>query len=143
MRLEGAACIHDPLLLVLYLASSIQEYPLIGRKLHGSHDDLDWILRELISNLFDFFRPSCTPKESLSVWTNLSHDLGDLRLESHIQHPVRFIKNKISNSSQIRVASFEHIDQSSRGSNENLNPSAKVTDLSSSRHTSINTSILD
>jgi hypothetical protein len=65
----------------------------VGGKLHGADVDLDEVLLVVGSQLADILGPSSGPHASLTVRANLSDDLADLGLETHVKHPVGLVEN--------------------------------------------------
>ena len=64
-------------------------------------------LTELLCEILDFWRPSCTEHECLPVRVlNLSNNLLNILFKSHIKHPVCFIETQISAPVQVCVATF-------------------------------------
>ena len=54
---------------------------------------------KLLCELLNFWWPSCTEHESLSIWMlDMAHNPFDIFLESHIQHSVGFIQSQIGYS---------------------------------------------
>ena len=62
--------------------------------------DFDWgHAAKLLCKLFDFWRPSCTEHESLSIrMLDMAYNPFDVFLESHIQHSVGFVQCQIGHS---------------------------------------------
>jgi hypothetical protein len=72
--------------------------PVVSRQLHGTNVDLNEVMQVIRGKSTDFLWPSSGPHASLSVRANLSKDLTDLRLETHIQHAISLVKNKVGNT---------------------------------------------
>ncbi|KAH3674563.1 hypothetical protein WICPIJ_009521 [Wickerhamomyces pijperi] len=77
----------------------------------------------------------------LTVWSNLVQDLSDLRFETHIQHSVSFIQDQVSNSSQVGLTSFQHINQSTWSSDTNFRTSSQVSGLLVLWNTTVDTGV--
>lgn len=60
----------------------------VSGELHGSDVDLDGVRKEIGSESLDLLGPGGGEEKGLSVRSDLSNDLSDLRLETHIQHSI-------------------------------------------------------
>lgn len=59
------------------------------------------------------------------VWFLIGHwdvlqNLLDVRLETHVNHPIGFIKNHVGAAAQNQVAIFQHVNQTAGGCDYNL-----------------------
>lgn len=99
----------------------------------------DWNV--YISQFLNVLGPSGTKHESLTVWTNLADDLSDLRLKTHVQHAIGFIHDKVSDTTKVSLLGFQHINQTTRSSNDNLDATLKVTNLRTFRSTAIDSGV--
>jgi hypothetical protein len=99
----------------------------------------------------------------LTVGTDLLDDLPDLGLETHVEHPVGLVHDEVGNtagrgrpsvrvrggygedrdSPEVELATLEHVDETSGGSDDNLGSTLEVTDLSSLGNSSVNASVPD
>src|SRR5919108_244954 len=91
-------------------------------KTHLHHDRLAEVLASQCLNLGWHCRAE---EERLSVWWNLAHDLIDLGRESHVEHPVRFVQHEHLEIIEDEVLSFEVIDESARGRDDNVHAAAQ------------------
>ena len=48
----------------------------------------------------------------MTIRADLADDLPDLRLETHVQHAIRLVHDKICDTTEVRLLSLEHVDQS-------------------------------
>ena len=55
--------------------------------------------------------PSGTPHEGLSVRSNHVHNLPDLRLEAHVQHPVGLVQDKVGAAVEVHLPRLQEVDQ--------------------------------
>lgn len=101
----------------------------VSRELRGANVDLDVVVQEICGKLADVLGPSSGPHASLSVGANLANDLANLGLETHVQHAVSLVENEISNATQVSLAGFEHVNETTRGCNADLDAARKITDL--------------
>ena len=113
----------------------------VGGKISGSNVDLDVIVQEVRSQLTDFLGPSGGPHASLTVRANLADDLANLRLETHVQHAVSLVENEVGNTAEVGATSLEHIDQTTGGSNADLDTTGEVTDLRTLGDTTVDTGV--
>lgn len=73
-------------------------------------------------------------KENLTN-PNLFHYLADLRFKSHVQHAVSFIQHQISATTQISLTTLQEVNETTWGSNANLNTLKKHTQKKTQQHT--------
>lgn len=115
----------------------------VGSQLHGTNVDLDKVMEKVRCHGTDLFRPCSRPHQSLTVGTNLLNDLANLRLETHVQHAISLVENKIGDSAEIGLASLEHVNKTAGGGNADLYTAAEVTDLGSLGNTAVNAGVAD
>ena len=104
----------------------------------GANVDLVAILKEVACERLHVLWPCSREHESLSVGADLSYDLADLRLETHIEHSVSLVKDEVGDTSEVRLAALDHVDETTRGSNDDLGTTRKIADLRALGHTSVN-----
>ena len=73
--------------------------------------------------------PGGAEHESLTIRSNLADNLADLGLETHIQHAVGFVKDKVSDPAQVRLVRLEHVNKTSGGGDNNLDTALEIPDL--------------
>jgi hypothetical protein len=115
----------------------------VGGKLHGTDSDLDPVGLVVGSKLADLLGPGGGPHAGLTVGANLSDDLANLRLETHVQHAVSLVEDKVCDAAKIGLAHLEHVDQTTRGSNADFNALSEITDLLALRHTTVDAGVPD
>ena len=122
----------------------------VRRDFEGANGNLDCALQVLAREGLDLLRPrgaehqsleenrvrECSQNEleertHLAVGANLLDDLPQLRLEAHVEHPVRLIEDEVSDAPKVRLSRLEHVDQASGGSDDDLASALEVADLSS------------
>jgi hypothetical protein len=113
----------------------------VSGQIHGTDVHLDVVVQEVSSELTDFLGPSGGPHAGLSVRTNLRNDFANLRLETHVQHAVSFVEDEVSDTAEVGPASFQHIDQTTRGCNADFDTAAQITDLRALGNTTIDASV--
>jgi hypothetical protein len=113
----------------------------VGGKVSGTNVDLDVVVEEVRGELTDLFGPSSGPHASLTIRANLANDLANLGLETHVKHAVSLVENEVGDTAKVGAASLEHIDQTTGGSNANLNTTRQVTNLRTLGDTTVNTGV--
>jgi hypothetical protein len=59
----------------------------------------------------------------------LGNNLSDLGFETHVQHSVGLVHDKVGDSLEVGLATLEHVDQSTGSSNNDFGTSLQVSDL--------------
>ena len=77
----------------------------------------------------------------MTVRANLADNLANLGLETHVKHAVSLVKNQVGYTTEIGLASLEHINQTARCGNADLNTARKVTNLRTLGDTTVNASV--
>jgi len=116
---------------------------MVSREVKRTNVNLDEVVKELRGKLANLLGPGSGPHESLAVRANLADDLADLGLEAHVKHSISFIKNKVSDTTQVSLAPLKHVNQSSRSGNANLHTTRKVSNLRATGDTAVNTGVAD
>src|SRR5690242_4339209 len=83
----------------------------VSGQLHGTNVYLDKIVQVVGSKSTNFLWPGSRPHASLSIRANLSKNLSDLWFETHVQHTISLIKNKVGHTSKVSLSGLKHIDQ--------------------------------
>ena len=91
----------------------------------------------------DVFGPRSTEHECLTIGSDLADNLANLRLETHVQHAVSFVHDKIRNPAQVGFLRLEHVDQSAGGRDHNLDTTLEVADLGALGGTAVNGGVTD
>jgi len=115
----------------------------VGGKLHGTDSDLDPVGLVVGSKLADLLGPSGGPHASLTVGANLADNLANLGLETHVKHAVSLVEDEVGDAAKVGLAHLEHVDQTTRGSNADLNALSEVTDLLALGHTTVDAGVPD
>ena len=113
----------------------------VGGKLKGADVNLDEILLEIGGKSADLLWPGSGPHASLSVWANLSENLANLWLETHVQHAVSLVENQVGNTAEVGLSGLEHVDETTWSSDNDLNSLGEVTDLSTFWNTTVNAGV--
>jgi hypothetical protein len=77
----------------------------------------------------------------LAVWSDLTNNLTNLGLETHVQHAVGLIEDKIRDPAQVGLLRLKHVDQSSGRGDHNLHSTLQVADLGALGGTAIDGSV--
>mmetsp|Transcript_13547 Transcript_13547/g.34574 ORF Transcript_13547/g.34574 Transcript_13547/m.34574 type:complete len:265 (-) Transcript_13547:653-1447(-) len=142
-------CINDGedfrLFLIILADLNYLSNLLVGcQALLGAADrNSDRVVQVVCGECLDFFWPRGAPHESLSVGTNLVDDLTKLWLKTHVEHSICFVQNKISDTAKVCSTRLQHVDQATRGGNDDFNTTGEVTNLGPLRHTTINGRVLN
>jgi hypothetical protein len=133
----------------------------ISGDVEDAYCDLDVILQERLRQLLHFFGPSGAKHERLAVGPDLSsfdsamlwwlgpkgcylfNNGPNLRLKTHVEHAIGFVHDEIRHASQVCVAAFEQIDQSTWCSDDNLGSAMKLANLTALGNTAIDASVPD
>lgn len=143
--------IHDALKVLGHLVTLLElrnnldnlSNAVVGRKVHGTDVDLNEVGLVVRSKLADLLGPRSGPHASLTVRANLTNDLPDLRLETHVKHTISLIEDKVGNTPQVGLARLEHVNQTTGSSNANLDTTSKVTDLTALGDTTVDAGVPD
>jgi hypothetical protein len=115
----------------------------VGSQIHGSNVDLNVVVQEVHGKSLDFLGPRSREQQCLSVRSNLGDDLPDLRFETHVQHSVGFVHDKVSDSLEVGLAALEHVDQSTGSSDNDFGTSLQVSDLLTLGDTTVDSGVPD
>ena len=116
---------------------------MVGREVSGADVYLDEVVLVVRGELSDLLGPGSGPHASLAVWANLADDLANLRFETHVQHTISFVENKVGHASEIGLAGFEHVNETARSGDADFHAPSEVSDLATLRHTTIDTGVAD
>ena len=65
----------------------------------------------------------CREEQGLFLFRKLGYDPLDVMNKSHVEHPVRLVENEILHLIQMHVSLTHQVEQTPRGSNQNINTS--------------------
>lgn len=91
----------------------------------------------------DLLGPRGREHESLTIWPNLTNNLADLGFETHVQHPVGLVENQIRDPAEVGPASLQHVNETTRGGNHNLDTTLQISNLRTFWCTAIDSSVPD
>lgn len=100
----------------------------VGRQIQWANVEEDRFILEVARQVSHILRPGCRKHQSLAIrlkfiglrkWTiktyaNLSNDLANLRLETHVQHSVRFIQHQVRATPKVCHVHLQEVQQSAR-----------------------------
>jgi hypothetical protein len=66
-----------------------------------------------------------------------------LGLETHVEHAVSLVENEVGDAAKVGLAHLEHVDQTTRGSDTDLNALSEVADLLALGHTTVDAGVPD
>jgi len=89
----------------------------------------------------DILGPCSTEHKGLTIRPDLGNDLSDLRLETHVQHTVSLIHDKVRDAAEISLLGFQHVDETAGGGNDNFDAPGEVTNLRTLGSAAINRGI--
>jgi hypothetical protein len=81
------------------------------------------------SQLLHVLGPGSTEHEGLAVGADLGNNFANLRLETHIQHAIGFVHDKIGDTAQVGLARFKHINETTWGCDYDFHPTLQVANL--------------
>ena len=67
--------------------------------------------------------------QGLPIRPDLVDDTTNLRLETHVQHTIGLVHHEVSDTAQIRLARLQHVDQSSRRGDNDLDAALQIASL--------------
>lgn len=114
---------------------------MVGREIQGTDVDLDEVVEEVLGKVTDLLGPGGGPHESLTVRSDLADNLANLGLETHVQHAIGLVEHQVCDTAQVGLASLQHIDETARSGNADLDTTGKVADLGSLGNTTIDTGV--
>ena len=133
----------------------------VGRQLSRADVNLDEVLQEVlyaekvsvchqrrlyhayVREFLDVLRPGSREHQRLSIGTNLSNDLPDLRLETHVKHTIRLVHDKVGDATKVGLLGLKHVDQPTRSGDHDLDTALQVTDLRTLGCTTVDSSVPD
>lgn len=65
----------------------------------------------------------------------------DLRFKTHVEHTIGFIHHKIGHTTKVGLLGFKHVNETTRGGDDNFHSALKITNLRTLGCTSINCSV--
>mmetsp|Transcript_21043 Transcript_21043/g.35495 ORF Transcript_21043/g.35495 Transcript_21043/m.35495 type:complete len:236 (-) Transcript_21043:673-1380(-) len=116
----------------------------IRSKIQAPHIDLVSIFTQEVSGKsLHFLRPSGRPQQSLTIRANLTHNLSDLGLKTHIQHAISLVQHQVGDTTEVGGSILQMVDETARSRNDDLNTTSQIMNLGPLGHSSVHTGVLD
>ena len=96
-----------------------------------------------IGQLLDVLGPGGRKHQGLPVWADLADDLANLRLETHVQHTISLVHDEVGDTPKVGLARLQHVNETTRGGDDDLNTTLKVADLGALGGTAVNGGVTD
>lgn len=93
---------------------------MVSRQLHRPDINSHEVIHEIRRQLPHFLWPRRRPHQRLPVRPDLLNNLSDLRLETHVQHPIGFVQNQIGAPGKVCSSLLKEINQPARSGDANL-----------------------
>jgi hypothetical protein len=90
-------------------------------------------------------RKRCREHDGLLAWTNVIDNLGDLRLEPHVEHAICLIQNQERGAAQVgdtTAIGGQDVDHSAGSTNHNLGATLEIADLMRNTRATVHTNTL-
>lgn len=135
----------DHLVTLLHIGADFDNLSnsVVGSKVHGTNVDLNEVVKEVGSHGADLLGPGGGPHQSLTVGANLLKNLANLGLETHVEHAISLVENKIGDTAQVGLASLNHVNETTRSGDADLDTARKVTNLRALGDTTVNAGVAD
>mmetsp|Transcript_76982 Transcript_76982/g.186254 ORF Transcript_76982/g.186254 Transcript_76982/m.186254 type:complete len:393 (+) Transcript_76982:1144-2322(+) len=112
-------------------------------ELQAADGHVDVVLVEVGSHTLHLLRPRGAPHERLAIGADLPNNLAELGLETHVEHPVGFVKHQVGHAAQVRLAALQEVNKATRRRNADLHTALQVTDLATLRGSAEYAGVLD
>ncbi len=132
--------VTDELALLLKLGADLDDLldVVVGSKLGGTDVDLSVVVQEVTSETLDLLGPGGGEHERLSVRTDLLQDLANLGLETHVEHAIGLVHDKVGNAAEVGLAGIDHVDKTTGSGDADLGTTLEITDLRTLGNTTVN-----
>ncbi len=115
----------------------------VGREIQGTDVDLDEICEEVGREIANLLGPGSGPHESLTIRSDLTDDLANLGLETHVQHAISLVQDEIGDSAKVGLSGLQHVDETAGGGDADLHAAGQVTDLGALGDTTVDARVAD
>ncbi len=84
---------------------------------------MDWFKEILLCESFDFIVERRAQQKGLAIFWAASQDAFDIRSEADVEHSIRFVQDDAPNIVQFERTSIDMVDDTTWGSDDDLNRS--------------------
>ena len=125
-------------ILVLGIYQIVDVVYMLSTLVARTHYDFLVVVQVVEGNLLDVLAHGSREEQSVSIFRNVLEDGIDALREAHVQHLVSLIKHHIVYVLQLSHATINQIEQTTRGSHDNLHTMLQGANLASDVGTAIN-----
>ena len=125
-------------ILVLGIYQIVDVVYMLSTLVARTHYDFLVVVQVVEGNLLDVLAHGSREEQSISIFRNVLEDGIDALREAHVQHLVSLIKHHIVYVLQLSHATINQIEQTTRGSHDNLHTMLQGANLASDVGTAIN-----
>ncbi|KAI3481231.1 hypothetical protein L1887_56447 [Cichorium endivia] len=131
--------VADKLALLLKLGANLDDLldVVVCGELGGANVDLGKVVEEVAGKTLHLLGPGGGEHERLTVGANLLENLADLGLETHVEHAVGLVHDEVGDAAEVGLAGVDHVDQTTRGGDDNLGATLQVAGLGALGHTTV------
>ena len=125
-------------ILVLGIYQIVDVVYMLSTLVARTHYDFLVVVQVVEGNLLDVLAHGSREEQSVSILRNVLKDGIDALREAHVQHLVSLIKHHVVHVLQLSHATINQIEQTARGSHDNLHTMLQGANLASDVGTAIN-----
>ena len=125
-------------ILVLGIYQIVDVVYMLSTLVARTHYDFLVVVQVVESNLLDVLAHGSREEQGVSILRNVLKDGIDALREAHVQHLVSLIKHHVVHVLQLSHATINQIEQTARGSHDNLHTMLQGANLASDVGTAIN-----
>ena len=125
-------------ILVLGIYQIVDVVYMLSTLVARTHYDFLVVVQIVEGNLLDVLAHGSREEQGVSIFRNVLEDRIDALREAHVQHLVSLIKHHVVHVLQLSHATINQIEQTARGSHDNLHTMLQGANLASDVSTAIN-----
>ena len=125
-------------ILILGIYQIVDVVYMLSTLVARTHYDFLVVVQVVEGNLLDVLAHGSREEQSVSIFRNVLEDGIDALREAHVQHLVSLIKHHVVHVLQLSHATINQIEQTTRGSHDNLHTMLQGANLASDVGTAIN-----
>ena len=125
-------------ILVLGIYQIVDVVYMLSTLVARTHYDFLVVVQVVEGNLLDVLAHGSREEQGVSIFRNVLEDGIDALREAHVQHLVSLIKHHVVHVLQLSHATINQIEQTARGSHDNLHTMLQGANLASDVGTAIN-----